>query len=93
MGKHALDTIEDISLRDSHRYEQDMTAIIARTDDAQEARLALKVAARPPRPCGRNEIDPTRLPPSTPASCISCPAYQAASAHAADAAPIQQDEA
>ena len=42
MGKHALNTIEDMSLRDGYRYEQDMTAIIARTEDAQEAQLAFR---------------------------------------------------
>ena len=25
MGKHTLNTIEDVSLRDGYRYEQDMT--------------------------------------------------------------------
>jgi len=29
-----------MSLRDGYRYEQDMTAAIAKTEDAQEARLA-----------------------------------------------------
>lgn len=32
--------IEDMSLRDGYRYEQDMTAQVAKTDDAQEARRA-----------------------------------------------------
>jgi len=32
--------IEDMSLRDGYRYEQDMTAQVAKTEDAKEARLA-----------------------------------------------------
>jgi len=40
MGKHTLNVIEDMSLRDGYRYEQDMTAQIARTDDAREAQRA-----------------------------------------------------
>jgi len=40
LAKHTLNTIEDMSLRDGYRYEQDMTATIAKTEDAQEARLA-----------------------------------------------------
>jgi enoyl-CoA hydratase/carnithine racemase len=40
MGKHTLNVIEDMSLRDGYRYEQDMTAQIARTDDAKEAQRA-----------------------------------------------------
>jgi enoyl-CoA hydratase/carnithine racemase len=42
MGKHTLNVIEDMSLRDGYRYEQDMTAIIAKTDDAKEAQLAFR---------------------------------------------------
>lgn len=40
MGKHTLNVIEDMSLRDGYRYEQDMTAQIAKTDDAKEAQRA-----------------------------------------------------
>jgi enoyl-CoA hydratase/carnithine racemase len=40
MIKHTLNTIEDMSLRDGYRYEQDMTAAIGRTEDAREAQLA-----------------------------------------------------
>jgi len=40
MGKHTLNVIEDMSLRDGYRYEQDMTAQIAKTADAKEAQLA-----------------------------------------------------
>lgn len=42
MGKHTLNVIEDMSLRDGYRYEQDMTAIIARTEDAKEAQSAFR---------------------------------------------------
>ena len=42
MGKHTLNVIEDMSLRDGYRYEQDMTAIIAKTEDAKEAQLAFR---------------------------------------------------
>ena len=47
MGKHTLNVIEDMSLRDGYRYEQDMTAIIGKTEDAKEAQLAFK-EKRPP---------------------------------------------
>ena len=40
MGKHTLNVIEDMSLRDGYRYEQDMTAAIGKTEDAKEAQLA-----------------------------------------------------
>ena len=40
MGKHTLNVIEDMSLRDGYRYEQDMTAAISKTEDAKEAQLA-----------------------------------------------------
>ena len=47
MGKHTLNVIEDMSLRDGYRYEQDMTAIIAKTDDAKEAQLAFREKRAP----------------------------------------------
>jgi enoyl-CoA hydratase len=40
MFKHTLNTIEDLSLRDGYRYEQDMTAQIGKTEDAREAQRA-----------------------------------------------------
>jgi enoyl-CoA hydratase len=40
MGKHTLNVIEDMSLRDGYRYEQDMTAQISKTEDAKEAQRA-----------------------------------------------------
>ncbi len=42
MGKHTLNVIEEMSLRDGYRYEQDMTAAIGKTEDAREAQLAFK---------------------------------------------------
>ncbi len=42
MGKHTMNVIEDLSLRDGYRYEQDMTATIGKTEDAREAQLAFK---------------------------------------------------
>ena len=47
MGKHTLNVIEDLSLRDGYRYEQDMTAIMAKTDDAREAQLAFREKRAP----------------------------------------------
>jgi len=52
MGKHTLNVIEDMSLRDGYRYEQDMTAAISKTEDAKEAQLAFR-EKRPPRFQGR----------------------------------------
>jgi 1,4-dihydroxy-2-naphthoyl-CoA synthase len=42
MIKHTLNVVEDLSLRDGYRYEQDMTAQIAKTEDAKEAQNAFK---------------------------------------------------
>jgi len=47
MGKHTLNVIEDMSLRDGYRYEQDMTAIISRTEDAKEAQGAFREKRAP----------------------------------------------
>ena len=47
MAKHALNTIEEMSLRDGYRYEQDMTAAISVTEDAKEAQRAF-AEKRPP---------------------------------------------
>ena len=47
MGKHTLNVIEDMSLRDGYRYEQDMTATISKTEDAREAQLAFKEKRAP----------------------------------------------
>jgi enoyl-CoA hydratase len=47
MGKHTLNVIEDMSLRDGYRYEQDMTAIISKTEDAREAQLSFREKRKP----------------------------------------------
>ncbi|MFN0299769.1 MAG: enoyl-CoA hydratase/isomerase family protein [Burkholderiales bacterium] len=47
MIKHTLNTIEDMSLRDGYRYEQDMTAAIAKTEDAKEAQAAFREKRAP----------------------------------------------
>lgn len=47
LGKHTLNVLEELGLRDGYRYEQDMTAVLAKTDDAKEAQLAF-VEKRPP---------------------------------------------
>lgn len=47
MIKRTLNVIEDMSLRDGYRYEQDMTADIGKTDDAREAQLAFKEKRTP----------------------------------------------
>ena len=47
MGKHTLNVIEDMSLRDGYRYEQDMTAQIGKTDDAKEAQAAFREKRKP----------------------------------------------
>lgn len=52
MGKHTLNVIEDMSIRDGYRFEQDMTAQILKTDDAKEAHRAF-VEKRAPVFTGR----------------------------------------
>lgn len=52
LGKQTLNVIEDLSLRDGYRYEQEMTAAISRTADAQEAQRAFR-EKRPPVFVGR----------------------------------------
>jgi len=47
MGKHTLNVIEGMTLRDGYRYEQDMTAAIGLTADAKEAQLAFKEKRAP----------------------------------------------
>lgn len=47
MIKHTMNVIEDMSLRDGYRYEQDQTAAIAKTDDAKEALLAFQEKRKP----------------------------------------------
>lgn len=45
--KRTLNAIEDTSLRDGYRYEQDMTVAIGRTDDAREAQAAFREKRAP----------------------------------------------
>ena len=47
LAKQTLNAIEEMSLRDGYRYEQDMTAAISKTQDAKEAQLAF-AEKRPP---------------------------------------------
>ena len=47
MGKHTMNVIEDMSLRDGYRYEQDMTAAIGLTKDAKEAQAAFREKRAP----------------------------------------------
>ena len=47
LGKHTLNVVEDMSLRDGYRYEQDMTAAIGKTEDAKEAQLAFREKRSP----------------------------------------------
>lgn len=47
MIKHTLNVIEDMSLRDGYRYEQDQTAAIAQTEDAKEAQAAFREKRKP----------------------------------------------
>jgi len=46
-SKHTLNVIEELGLRDGYRYEQDMTAQIAKTEDAKEAQLAFAEKRKP----------------------------------------------
>ena len=47
LAKQALNTIEEMSLRDGYRYEQNMTVQIRQTEDAKEAMRAF-LEKRPP---------------------------------------------
>jgi enoyl-CoA hydratase/carnithine racemase len=47
LAKQSLNTIEQLSLRDGYRHEQEMTMQLSRTDDAKEAMIAFK-EKRPP---------------------------------------------
>jgi enoyl-CoA hydratase len=47
LAKHSLNTIENMSLRDGYRFEQDMTLQLAKSEDSHEAMLAFK-EKRPP---------------------------------------------
>jgi enoyl-CoA hydratase/carnithine racemase len=47
LAKQSLNTIEDMSLRDGYRYEQDMTAALAEHPDAKEAAAAFLEKRKP----------------------------------------------
>ena len=47
LAKHALNTIEEMSLRDGYRFEQDMTAELGRYEDSREAMLAFAEKRKP----------------------------------------------
>lgn len=47
LAKHALNTIEEMSLRDGYRFEQDMTAELGRYEDSREAMLAFVEKRKP----------------------------------------------
>jgi enoyl-CoA hydratase/carnithine racemase len=47
MAKQTLNLVEELSLRDGYRYEQDMTAAISKTEDAKEAQLAFREKRAP----------------------------------------------
>ena len=47
LGKHTLNVIEDMTLRDGYRYEQDMTMQIGATEDSKEAMRAFAEKRKP----------------------------------------------
>ena len=47
LAKHALNTIEEMSLRDGYRFEQNMTAELSRYEDSREAMLAFTEKRKP----------------------------------------------
>ncbi len=47
LAKHALNTIEEATLRDGYRFEQDMTMQIGKSDDAREAMQAFVEKRQP----------------------------------------------
>ena len=47
LAKHALNTIEEMSLRDGYRFEQNMTAELGQYEDSKEAMLAFVEKRKP----------------------------------------------
>jgi enoyl-CoA hydratase/carnithine racemase len=47
LAKHALNAIEEMSLRDGYRFEQNMTAELGRYEDSREAMLAFAEKRKP----------------------------------------------
>lgn len=47
LAKHALNTIEEMSLRDGYRFEQNMTFELSKTEDSKEAMLAFAEKRKP----------------------------------------------
>ena len=47
LAKHALNTIEEMSLRDGYRFEQNMTAELGKYDDSRAAMLAFAEKRKP----------------------------------------------
>lgn len=47
IAKHALNTIEEMSLRDGYRFEQNMTVQLSQTEDAKEASAAFLEKRQP----------------------------------------------
>jgi enoyl-CoA hydratase/carnithine racemase len=45
--KQSLNTVEEMSLRDGYRYEQDMTIQIGKTEDSKEAQKAFAEKRKP----------------------------------------------
>ena len=47
LAKHALNQIEEMSLRDGYRFEQSMTGQLGKTEDSREAMLAFAEKRKP----------------------------------------------
>ena len=47
LAKHSLNTIEEMSLRDGYRFEQDMTMQLGKSEDSKEAMRAFVEKRKP----------------------------------------------